>query len=234
MSNRDEFSQSTKNRVAARAGWPCSFEGCTQGTHGPSAESPEAVSNIGVAAHICAAAPGPGARRYDKTMSREERSGIGNAIWLCANHATLIDRDEVTYTAARLRAMKAAREKASEEEQRSGKGASLFAIGPDIVCTGDLAQVTSGSWTLHLKHFVAGDRHELVGLLADLPAVRLKTGIYFKRAGRWPGPLRSASPRDGGRELHGDVPGRPARSAHRRAEAWERLRVAPRNKGPLC
>jgi len=165
MSNRDNFSQTIKNRAAARAGWQCSFEGCTQKTHGPSAESPEAVSNIGVAAHICAAAPGPGARRYDETMSREERSGIGNAIWLCANHATLIDRDEVTYTPGRVRAMKAAREKASDEELRAGKGEGLFAIGPDIVCTGDFTQVAAGSWTVHLKNFVAGGEHELIGFI---------------------------------------------------------------------
>lgn len=170
MSNRDDFSQKTKNSVAARAGWRCSFTGCTQSTHGPSAESPDAISNIGVAAHICAAAPGPGARRYDKTMSREERSGIGNAIWLCANHATLIDRDEATYTPAILRAMKAAREQASEEDLLAGKSAGLFAIGPDIVCTGELAQVSSGSWTLHPKHFVTGDRHLLIGFIDSFPS----------------------------------------------------------------
>ncbi|WP_222029983.1 hypothetical protein [Rhizobium leguminosarum] len=54
-----------------------------------------AYAIVGDAAHICAAAPG--GRRYDETMSREGRSGIGNAIWLCPTHARMIDRDEVTY-----------------------------------------------------------------------------------------------------------------------------------------
>jgi len=39
-------------------------------------------------------------------MTSAERSHIDNAIWLCADHADLIDRDEVTYTARRLQAMK--------------------------------------------------------------------------------------------------------------------------------
>lgn len=152
-----------------RAGWQCSFEGCAQKTVGPSEEAPNAVAIVGDAAHICAAAPGPGARRYEASMSRAERSGIGNAIWLCPTHARLIDRDDVSYTAARLRAMKAAREKACGVELRGGagslQGSGLLAIGPDIVCVGEIAQVTAGSWTLDLKHFVAGDRHALIGFI---------------------------------------------------------------------
>jgi hypothetical protein len=53
----------------------------------------------GNAAHIHGAAPGPGSRRYLESMTPEERSDISNAIWLCAYHADLIDKDEVTYTA---------------------------------------------------------------------------------------------------------------------------------------
>ena len=99
MSNRDEFSRRHKRKVALRANDRCSFRGCRQPTSGPSDESPEAVNRIGKAAHIHAAAPGPGARRYLASMSREQRTHITNAIWLCATHADLIDRDEVTYTA---------------------------------------------------------------------------------------------------------------------------------------
>jgi len=39
-------------------------------------------------------------------MMPEERSDISNGIWLCAHHADVIDKDEVTYTANLLRAMK--------------------------------------------------------------------------------------------------------------------------------
>src|ERR1700731_624970 len=106
MSNRDEFSERTKKAVAARAGWHCSFRGCPKLTVGPSEEAPGAITVIGVAAHICGAASGLGSRRYVASMTPEERSSIENAIWLCADHATLIDRAEVTFRAEELHRIK--------------------------------------------------------------------------------------------------------------------------------
>ena len=142
MCNRDEFSEDTKRKVALRASHRCSFPGCSQITAGPSDESSAAVNMIGKAAHIHAAAPGPGARRYLASMSREERSHITNAIWLCATHADLIDRDEVTYTADVLRTMKSEHEANCAARQRSAILAGefipdLIAIGPDIVFVGE-------------------------------------------------------------------------------------------------
>jgi hypothetical protein len=64
---------------------------------------------IGVAAHICAAAPG--GPRYDASMSAEQRSAIENAIWLCAKHATLVDRDVVRFTSDLLRFWKSEHER---------------------------------------------------------------------------------------------------------------------------
>ncbi|MCP3994841.1 MAG: hypothetical protein GY722_07230, partial [bacterium] len=95
---RDDFSARTKRDLAARAGYACSFPGCAQPTSGPSAESESASVNVGEACHIAAAASGPGARRYDPSMSRAERSSIDNGIWMCRTHAKLIDSDEATYT----------------------------------------------------------------------------------------------------------------------------------------
>jgi hypothetical protein len=122
---------------------------------------------IGKAAHIHAAAPGPGARRYLASMSSEERSHITNAIWLCATHADLIDRDEVTYTADVLRAMKSEHEASCAERQRSAilAGESfpdLIAIGPDIVFVGEFLSVDNAEWSFHLRNFVDGDVHTLI------------------------------------------------------------------------
>jgi len=96
MTKRDDFSPQTKRYVALRAGHQCSFTGCPQRTVGPSGESPTAITNVGDAAHICAAAPG--GRRFVESMTPEERSHIDNAIWCCAHHARLIDRDTTIYT----------------------------------------------------------------------------------------------------------------------------------------
>jgi hypothetical protein len=120
---------------------------------------------IGKAAHIHAAAPG--GRRYLAAMSREERSHITNAIWLCATHADLIDRDEVTYTADVLQAMKSEHEANCAARQRSAilAGESipdLIAIGPDIVFVGEFLGIDTDEWSFHLRSFVDGDVHTLI------------------------------------------------------------------------
>ncbi len=125
---------------------------------------------IGKAAHIHAAASGPGARRYLATMSSEARIHITNGIWLCANHADLIDRDEVTYTADVLRSMKAEHEAKCADKQRNPKTGDdalpdLIAIGPDIVFVGDFLGVETDVWSFHLRSFVDGDVHGLVAFI---------------------------------------------------------------------
>jgi hypothetical protein len=152
-----------------RACWHCSFTGCRRLTVGPSEESSEAVTMIGKAAHICGAAPGLGSRRYDDSMTPEQRAHIDNAIWLCADHADLIDRDEVTYSVETLRAMKRDHEAAIWQAVRARTahdlGGGLLGIGPDIICMGDIQNISASSWTLRLKHFVAGDVHEVVSFI---------------------------------------------------------------------
>ncbi len=99
---RDDFSADTKQRLAKRAGYLCSI--CKQLTIGPSQESERSVNLTGEAAHIASAAPL--GRRYDASQTPEERADIENGIWLCANHATLVDRDESTFTAGELKRFK--------------------------------------------------------------------------------------------------------------------------------
>ncbi|WP_287917892.1 hypothetical protein [Comamonas sp.] len=101
---RDDFPPAIKKLLRDRAGHVCSFPGCDLSTTGPSAENQNSsIANTGQAAHITAAAAGPGARRYDEKLSKEERGSIGNGIWCCATHAALIDRDEVTYSVSMLK-----------------------------------------------------------------------------------------------------------------------------------
>ncbi|WP_447870820.1 hypothetical protein [Serratia fonticola] len=107
MTKRDDFSANTKKSLATRAGFRCSFPACDAVTVGPSEESDTAISNVGVACHITAAAKGPGARRYDPDMSPEQRRSIQNGIWMCGRHAIEIDRDEVRFTVEKLRHWKA-------------------------------------------------------------------------------------------------------------------------------
>jgi hypothetical protein len=72
--------------------------------------------NIGVAAHICAAAPGVGARRYRADMTPEQRKSHENGIWLCQDCAKAIDSDDSIFTEAFLHTWK---QKHSEDMWRS-------------------------------------------------------------------------------------------------------------------
>ncbi len=110
---RDDFTEATKRIMASRVGYYCSCPDCDAFTIGPSYEGHDKVSNVGVAAHICAAAPG--GKRYDRTMTKEERRSLDNGIWLCQTHARLIDTDEKTYHVSLLKDWKRqAEEKASK------------------------------------------------------------------------------------------------------------------------
>jgi len=178
MSSRDEFRERTKHAVALRAGYLCSFDGCGRPTVGPSEESTESVTLIGKAAHISAAASGRGSRRYRSEMTIEQRKHIDNAIWLCADHADLIDRDEVKYTIEALQEMKrlheAAQANAAQARTNQQLGTGLLAVGPDVVCVGDLESIGSTHWTLRLRHFVLGDVHQLVAFIGRFATLRLE------------------------------------------------------------
>ncbi|WP_293797302.1 hypothetical protein [uncultured Bosea sp.] len=164
--SRDDFSARTKLDLALRASYLCSL--CKRSTVGPSDEAPDAVTMIGVAAHICAAAPGPGARRHDPTMTPEERSHIDNGIWLCASCGVLIDRDEKRYTANALRRMKRDHEGSRRlEGSDSDADGDLITIGQDIVAVGTVIRSGPDGTRVRLSHFVNGSGRDLWSLNRD-------------------------------------------------------------------
>jgi len=89
-----------KRAAAERVSFLCSRPCCRASTGGPQVADSRAV-NLGVAAHITAAAPG--GPRYDPSMTPEERRGVYNAIWLCQTCAKLVDNDPDRFTVAVLR-----------------------------------------------------------------------------------------------------------------------------------
>jgi hypothetical protein len=119
---RDDFTKETIETLAKRVGNRCSNPGCRFLTSGPSTNPLKAV-NVGVAAHITAAAKG--GPRYEPSLTPDQRKSIGNGIWLCQKCAKLVDNDPLRYTVASLQAWKQEAEDAarSEIESPSGGGA---------------------------------------------------------------------------------------------------------------
>lgn len=111
---RDNFASTTIAKLRERVAGRCSNPDCRVPTTGP-VESSEEVSRIGVAAHITAAAIG--GPRYDGSLSPQQRGAFANGIWLCANHATEIDRDGATYSVSVLREWKRRAEQAAAKEK---------------------------------------------------------------------------------------------------------------------
>jgi len=110
---RDDFPEDVKRIVAARVGNRCSNPDCRALTSGPQIDPTKAL-NVGVAAHITAAAPG--GPRYDPNLTPEERRHPDNAIWLCQNCAKLVDNDPAHFTVYLLGKWKAEAEKAACEQ----------------------------------------------------------------------------------------------------------------------
>lgn len=100
---RDNFSERTRMQIARLTGGLCAYPGCRAATFGASADG-AAVLDIGIAAHICAAAPG--GPRFDEAMSSTERASAANGIWMCADHGRAIDADPKFYTVNKLRKWK--------------------------------------------------------------------------------------------------------------------------------
>ena len=122
MPLRDDFTQSVKRTLAHRVALHCSNPDCRAKTMGPQSDPTKAV-NLGVAAHITAAARG--GPRFDVGLTDKQRRNPANGIWLCQNCAKLIDSDTVRYSVAVLQGWKAR----AEEEAQTQLGKSSNRAG---------------------------------------------------------------------------------------------------------
>jgi hypothetical protein len=143
MGPRDDFSAEVKRTLAGRVGLLCSNSECRALTGGPQSD-PAKVVNLGVAAHITAAAPG--GPRFDEKLSPDERSSATNGVWLCQNCAKRIDSDVSRYPTDLLQAWKrAAESRADSALGKSNTAASLAATEPSHMPTAKPTQ-TKPRW----------------------------------------------------------------------------------------
>lgn len=125
-----DFSKETIKTLGLRAGYICSHPKCHCLTTGPGAKNSSSI--IGEAAHIRGARKAKN-NRYDPSMSDEERSHIGNGIWLCVKHARMIDRDQERYTVAILDAWRTQHEANITEKMEDG---SPVVFGTELIASG--------------------------------------------------------------------------------------------------
>ena len=114
MSNRDNFTQKTIYKLSREAGNFCSNPDCRIMVMSAKAQGDIGITNLGVAAHICAAAPG--GPRYDEYMTSDARKHESNGIWLCQNCAHLIDSEPHNYSVALLQEWKVDAQKFAREK----------------------------------------------------------------------------------------------------------------------
>ena len=93
--------------------------------------NPEKISNIGVAAHICAAAQG--GPRYDASMTPEERKSFENGIWLCQSCSKLIDTDITRYPKELLQSWKQLAEQTAILEVETTSSTPAFEKDKELV-----------------------------------------------------------------------------------------------------
>ena len=152
--NRDEFTPTTKRKLAERVAWRCSYPGCDTITIGPHSHDETKSINNGIAAHIHGAAPL--APRYLSSMTREERRHISNGIWMCRDHGNLIDADFEEYSPDTLRAWKRIAEKRAAESLRFAvneklpDGSTLLQLGSNNLFRATWNKITNQQWSFSL------------------------------------------------------------------------------------
>jgi len=152
-SRRDDFPARLAPILAARVGNICSNPDCLDVTSYAHTEDDKVV-NLGVAAHITAAAPG--GPRYDSSLSPEQRKLAQNAIWLCQTCAKLIDNDELRYTVEILKSWKAKAEKDQRRSFRKRHSSKevISAIIEPVVILADLS-----NWAIWTSWALGVDPH---------------------------------------------------------------------------
>ena len=129
--------------------------------------SHEDVVTLGEAAHITAAATG--GPRYDKSLTREERCGIDNGIWMCRHHAGLVDKDELNYSVDTLQNWKQLAESRTAValkqlgwfQEPVPAPTTLIAFGFEAIAQGVWTLGERDRWRFKIKAFIRGNTEVL-------------------------------------------------------------------------
>jgi len=178
---RDDFTEEVRRILAARTGNACSNPDCRAVTSGPQ-NDPSKALNVGVAAHITAAAEG--GERHNPALSSQERRHPDNGIWLCQTCAKLVDNDSSRFTERLLLAWKEIAEdrafnsigKTATPVAESESQRKLRAILPFKGMMITLSQINSGGVALRLGRVASSSRATLFNC-SEFHVLVGKTGV---------------------------------------------------------
>ena len=149
--------------------------------------------NVGIAAHITAAASGPGARRYDQSLTSEQRSGIENGIWVCRGCDGIIDRDEVRFTRSVLHSLRRDHTEFARLGEQRDNDVGIIAIGPNIYAGGQVQNLNGQNVSFQLTFFLNGTSNDLFSYVSQFSSFhRLEQYVVISELGL--GGLLSGSP----------------------------------------
>lgn len=129
--------------------------------------------NVGVAAHITAAAPG--GPRYDSSLTSDQRRNQSNGIWLCETHGKLVDSDSKHFTVEKLREWKLASEAESFR--------AILGRGDNVSYRGESAPGEVTDRALSERLFPEADLEDVAARIRSSALMDLTA---FKRMPAWP------------------------------------------------
>jgi energy-coupling factor transporter ATP-binding protein EcfA2 len=229
-----DFPPKTRRLIAERAGYRCSKPDCRRQTLGPG-PGPLDVARIGDACHIFSAASG--GPRGAGGLTLEERQSASNGIWLCTDHARLIDANQGRgYPAPLLRGWRQLHEAYLAHEMR-GLVPPCAMITEVSVREGPDA-LTSRPIALSTLNIITGPNNSGKTTLLDVLARAGQDGAPAGR--RWYGQLsadiRWFDPQPHLLQLHDSEDGKELIHDERRAPSmaapYRTVTIKPRRKPP--
>ena len=170
--SRDDFTEKVRNQIGKRAGWLCSAPICRRHTVGSNLKG-DGELTVGVAAHICAAAPnGP---RYDASMTREQRRSADNGLWLCQDHARAIDSDPAAFSVECLREWKIQAQQDSFRRVLVGQASHALAV--PVPSESELRALLRSAAVTDLNLFRSSERWPSTGIELILEVAGLPESI---------------------------------------------------------
>ncbi|WP_406071935.1 hypothetical protein [Micromonospora sp. NBC_01638] len=165
VEQRADFSAATRRLIAQRAGFQCSVLNCGRPTVGPGPGTADVI-DIGMAAHIYAAAPG--GPRGTGGLSINERRSAENGIWCCYDHGKAIDSDGGnSFSVSELRAWKRLHE-ARKSFDMHGVALDNYGLVESISINSAPAALSGRNFKLGMRNIIAGPNNSGKTMLARL------------------------------------------------------------------